>query len=150
MKKSTLIIIGVIYIASIVIISVFGLVPKIYRKVYPVTKIECLNETDEKTIVRKNGDEFTIIVKFTEPANANDMSGTILQLRWRVYPDNATDNNVQFIYDKTRKNFQFVQDESGRELGTVLFFAPATFNLTILAADGSGVKFNLLIRAIRI
>ena len=39
MKKATLIIIGVIYIASIVLISVFGLKSVIYEEKIPVTHI---------------------------------------------------------------------------------------------------------------
>ena len=56
MKKSTLIIIGLIYIASIVVISVFGLKAVVYRPVIPVTKVECLNESDEFTTVSVNNE----------------------------------------------------------------------------------------------
>ena len=43
MKKSTLMVIGIIYIASIVVISVFGLKTVIWDVVIPVKSIECLN-----------------------------------------------------------------------------------------------------------
>ena len=43
MKKSTLIVIAIIYIASIVVISVFGLKMVIWDVVIPVKSIECLN-----------------------------------------------------------------------------------------------------------
>ena len=51
MKKSTLIMIAIVYIASIVLISLFGMKSVVYNEVIPVTKIECLNETDSKTEV---------------------------------------------------------------------------------------------------
>lgn len=148
MKKSTLIIIGVVYIASIVLISVLGLVPKVYRPVYPVTKIECLNETDDKVRVYNRASDGKLIVrlKFEEPAAEDGSSGTLVQLIFRVTPDNATNPNLHYQY-KNSTRIKFVQDGAGRETGILLFFGPSQVDLTVVAADGSGVKLNLLIWA---
>ena len=51
MKKSTLILIMIIYVASIVVINFFGLNVKVYNEVINVTSVECINETDEKANV---------------------------------------------------------------------------------------------------
>ena len=51
MKKSTLVVIAIIYVASIVIISLFGMKAVVYNEVIPVTQIECLNQTDSNSEV---------------------------------------------------------------------------------------------------
>ena len=44
MKKTTMIMIGIIYVASIVIISIFGLKSVVYNEVIPVTQASAILE----------------------------------------------------------------------------------------------------------
>ena len=53
MRKSTIIFIAVIYIASIAVISLFGMKMSVYNEIIPVTSILCLNETDDNVEVIK-------------------------------------------------------------------------------------------------
>ena len=141
MKKSTLILIAIAYIASIVIISLFGMKAVIYNEVIPVTRIDCLNETDDKTTVTIANDGLKLItVKYDQPGDANDLTGTMIQLVWRVTPDNATKKSVKFVYNESRKNMTFVKDKSGNDLGLILFSGkvPPT-KIKIMATDGTRV-----------
>ena len=115
MKKSTLIVIGIIYIASIVIISVFGLKAVVWDVVTPVTAIECLNETDDKcTVTEEDGKKF-IKIKFDEPGKLENgvPTGTMLQLYWRVLPDNATNKEVRFVYNTELTRVNFIKNNDG-------------------------------------
>ncbi len=149
MKKSTLILIAIAYIASIVIISMFGMRAIIYNEVIPVTKVECLNQTDEKTKVTIGKDGIkTISVLYDQPGDPNTLTGTMIQLDWRVSPDNATKKGVTFIYDETQKNITFVKDKSGNDLGLILFSGPvAPTKIRIMATDGSRVYTEVRIWA---
>lgn len=143
MKKTSLILIAIIYIASIVMISVFGMSTVVYNEVIPVTSIECINQTDNKsTVIEKDGIK-QIKIKFTEAGNAEDLSGTLLQLEWRVLPDNATNKSVKFIYNKNRTDVEFATDEAGNELGLLLFKKKTFLTLRIMATDGTGVYTDI-------
>ena len=54
MKKSTFILILIIFIASIPIINFFGLNAKVYDEVVNVSAIECINTSDEYSTVSTN------------------------------------------------------------------------------------------------
>lgn len=148
MKKSTLIIIGIVYVASIVVISLFGLKPIVYKPVVPVVKVECLNETDEKTTVSVNNEGVKVIkIKFDGPADENDLNkGTVVQIMYRVLPDNASSKNIEFSYAQSNR-VKFVQDGNGRELGVVLIFGPVVLPVRILATDGTRTYTDIIIWA---
>lgn len=148
MKKSTLILIAIVYVASIVIISIFGMKTVIYNEVIPVTKVECLNETDDKTVVDfdENGNK-RIRVKFTEPGDAEKLTGTMVQLSWRVTPDDASKKDVQFIYNENLTRVTFVKDENGRDLGLILFSGVTYFSIRIMSTDGSRVYTDIVVWA---
>ena len=140
MKKATVILIGIIYLASIVIISIFGLKAVIYDEVIPVTSIECLNETDEKTEVKLDVDGNKIIkIKYEEPGDPETLTGTMVQLSWRVLPDNATNKEVRFVYNTNLTRVNFVKDENGRELGLILFTGKVVLDVSIVSTDGTKV-----------
>ena len=52
MKKSTLIIILVIYVASIAAINFFGLSVRVYNEIINVTSVECINKDEEGVVVK--------------------------------------------------------------------------------------------------
>ncbi len=136
MKKSTLIIILIIYVASIAIINFFGMSVKLYDEVINVTAVECINKTDKNTEVIDNGERKILKVQFTEPANATDLTGTMLQLQWRVLPDNATVKDVQFVYNTQNTRVEFYEDEKGRKTGLMLFSGPTMLDVRIMSTDG--------------
>jgi len=140
MKKINLIVIGIVFVASVVLISVFGMRIVIYNGVVPVTKIECLNETDERSTVVVDEYGKLIKVKFTTPGNESDLSGTILQIKYRVYPDDATNKKVKFVFNRNLKNVKMATDENGNELGLFIFSGRCYFDLEIVATDGSGIS----------
>lgn len=144
MKKSTLIIIALVYVASIVIISLFGMRAYVYTEVIPVMHIECLNSTDAKSEVYYSGDMKVIKVKFTTPGDRETLTGTMLQLSYRVTPDNATNKEVKFVYTEN-KRAEFVKDENGRDLGLILFTGEVVLKIKIMATDGSKVYTEFVV-----
>ncbi len=148
MKKTTMIMIGIIYVASIVIISIFGLKSVVYNEVIPVTQIMCLNETDEKTSVTTDFEGKKIIkIKYTEPGNEESLTGTMVQLSWRTLPDDASNKDVKFVYNTTLTNAKFIKDEKGKELGLILFTGKVMLNIRIMATDGSKVYTDVIVWA---
>ena len=146
MKKSTLIMIAIVYIASIVIISIFGMKSVVYNEVIPVTKIECLNVTDDKTEVEYDGDTKVISVQYKKPGNAENLTGTMVQLSWRVLPDNASNKKVKFVYNQTTRA-DFVKDEAGNEVGLILFTGKVVLNIKIMSTDGTQVFEEIVVWA---
>ena len=142
MKKSSIILIAIVYVASIVLISVFGLRSVVYNEVIPVKKIECINENVNGITVGETSTGIkTIVVNFSQSSNKT------LTLEWRVLPDNATNKNVQFIYD-SNSAFEFLTDENGKEIGQIQFKKSVITSVKIMAEDGSKVFTEIRIRAI--
>ena len=147
MKKTTMILIGIIYVASIVIISIFGLKSVVYNEVIPVTEITCLNETDEKTEVSVQNGQKIIKIKYTEPGDEETLTGTMVQLSWRTLPDNASNKDVKFVYNTSQDVATFIKDEQGKELGLILFTGKVMLNIKIMATDGSKVYTDVIVWA---
>lgn len=148
MNKATVILIAVIYVASIVFISLFGMRAIVYIEVVPVTRVECINTTDEKVTVYESNGTKVLSLPFTTPGEINqygNAEGTYLQLYWRVYPDNASNKEVRFVYNTDLTRFEFVKDGEGNDLGLILFNGPTTFSLSIMATDGTRVSDTILI-----
>lgn len=146
MKKSTLVVIAIVYVASIVLISLFGMKAVVYNEVIPVTAIECLNETDSQTEVYYSQDMKIIKVQFTEPGNADTLTGTMVQLIQRVLPDNASKKAVKYSYTEN-DNVEFVKGEDGRDLGLVLIKGRVVLKVKIMATDGSKIYTEVVIWA---
>lgn len=89
MKKSVVIIIALIYIASIALVSFFGLQFKVFEEIVDVESIEITNEGQKHS--EQHGDY--VVVK----PNANGEYK--FQIRYRVFPDDATNTEVDFVYD---------------------------------------------------
>ena len=144
MNKATMIIIAIIYLASIVFISVFGMKFVIFNSIIPVTRIECVNTSDD--LVEVSGAEKKLLkVKFDKPGNAETLTGTMVQVEWRVLPDNASNKDVKFVYNESLTRVNFVKDESGKELGLILFSGVVVLDLRIMSTDGSRIYTDLTI-----
>lgn len=84
MKKSVVILIALIYAASIVLVGYLGLKAKTYNDVYPVERLEILNEYIESP---GTGDKYIVF-------NHRDGEDPTLQFECRVLPENATDKKI--------------------------------------------------------
>lgn len=148
MKKSVIICIGIIFVASIVIVNFFGMSISIYNKEIPVERIECINKTDEENNVIVSTDykgRKQINIKFTGPADKISLEGTILQLQFRVYPDDASEKTLSYI--GSHKNVEFDKDNSDNYSGMVFFYGEAYFVLTVMSNDGRRIKTEVVINA---
>ena len=123
MKKSVIILIGVIYIAAIALVSFFGLQAKIYNEKVYVERIEILNEYD----IDDQGNKYIV---FYPDENGERK----FQINYRVYPDDASTKKVDFNYDTQNTNVTI--DENG----VVTFKKKGSVIVNITAKDGSGVS----------
>ena len=155
MKKSVLIIIGIIYVASIVAINFFGMKVFVYNKNVDVEQIVCLNKSDtEKGIVVSTYESHdgkkgvAITIAFDRPANKNLMTGPMLQLDLRVLPDNATKKQLSFTSTDT-ENVEFFKDEKGQQTGLILFYnRTSIFDVLVRSTDNSNVILRLKVKAV--
>ena len=130
MKKSVLIVIGLVYIASILIIGFFGMRQVVYSNIIYVREIECINEE-----ARDMGDYKMIIVDYIE-------GNTGVKINYSVTHDDATNKDVTFIYDEN-KTVATVTD-----LGTVVFNSPGLIVVRIASTDGTIASETVWIVAI--
>ena len=121
MKKSVVILIGIIYVASIALVSFFGLKHKVFEEVVSVSSIEILNEGGEYS--EKFGHYFVV-----EPDNDGVRA---FRIEYRAHPDSATNNTVSF----SGSNKVATVDKTG----LVVFEKPGSITVMITANDGSGV-----------
>ncbi len=145
MRKITILMVGIVYVASIFIIAFFGMKARVFNEVVTVTEIECINQTDDKVTVSESGGRKQLRLSFTTPGRLDDNGvpqGTYLYIALRVYPDNATNKNIAFVYDQNNPpgGVTFVKDDEGKETQILLFERPITFLLRIRSVDGTNVS----------
>ena len=137
MKKSVIILILIVYIASIAFVGFFGMKMLSYNEVIVAEKVECIN--DDMTEVEEvstdaSGNPITIKLKtitlyYTE--------GLTYQLYTKVYPENAR-QDVVYEYTSTIATVN--------EQGTVSFTKRGTIHITISCSEYRTV--NTLVRII--
>lgn len=146
MRKINLIVIGIVFIASIVMISFFGMQVKITNGIVPVTKVECINTSDDRSTVKTDKYGKYIEVKWIGKASDDGKEGTILQLYYKVYPDNASTKKVKFILsNRDEKVVKMATDEKGNEYGLLLFQSKCYLDVEIKATDGSGYSDKFVV-----
>ena len=121
MKKSVVILIALIFIASVVSVSFFGLQFKTFEEIVYVESIELL---DENLKVDENGEKYVVI-------RPDENGERKYQIKYRVHPDNATEDGVTFAYDE--QNTSVTVDETG----VVTFAKKGVVTVQIIAKDGS-------------
>ena len=121
MKKSVVILIALIFIASVVSVSFFGLQFKTFEEIVYVESIELL---DENLKVDENGDKYVVI-------RTDENGERKYQIKCRVHPDYATDDSVRFAYDE--QTTYVTVDETG----VVTFAKKGVVTVQIIANDGS-------------
>lgn len=140
MKKTTLILIGIIYIASIIIVSIFGLKAVMYNIVIPVTKVEInvLTQQDNVYMYERYGTKI-IQVEYIGEGNVDTLEGTVLQLEVRAYPDNATNKTVKFVFDRDNNPYVIMHTIDERETGAVVLTGIGSFEMRVYSTDGTNV-----------
>lgn len=121
MKKSVVILIALIYIAAVVSVSFFGLQFKTFEEIVYVESIELL---DENLKVDDQGVKYVVI-------RPDENGERKYQIKYRVHPDNATEDGVTFAYDE--QNTSVTVDETG----VVTFAKKGVVTVQIIAKDGS-------------
>ena len=130
MKKSVVIIIGVIYGLSIVIVTLFGLKHKSFNEIIYVSQVTIVEEN--ASFYPASGMKYIIL-------SPDEGGGCQYQLKWTVSPDNATNQSVTFDYDK-EKSFVTVDEN-----GLVAFTRQGEITITITAADGTSQSDSIQI-----
>lgn len=120
MKKSVIVLILVIYIASIAIVGFFGAQVVSYNNVVLAERLEITNE-DLKTTTDSKGEYKYIVLTYED--------GLAYSLAWKIYPENAK-QEVEYVYDKT-SDVAFVNAWGG-----VVFNKKGTITIQVRAGGG--------------
>ena len=130
MKKSVVIIIALIYVASIALVSFFGLQFKVFEEVKPVERIEITNAGQKYS--ESLGDYIVIY--------PNEKGERRVKIDYHVYPNDATNTSVDFAYEE-------VDYATVDEYGVVTFTSPGALKVRVIATDGSNAEDTILIIA---
>ena len=99
MKKSVIILIAIIYVASIFVVGFFGIQIKAFDTMIYITDIECTNEN----VITKPDKSKEI--KFDYDASKDDLENSII-LTYDVFPKDSTlkgTDAVELVYDREHK-----------------------------------------------
>lgn len=130
MKKPVVIIIALIYVASIALVSFFGLQFKVFEEVIPVERVEITNQGQKSSATQ--GDYIVI--------RPNEQGERRVKIDYHVYPEDASNTKVDFAYEQ-------VDYASVDEYGVVTFSKPGVLKVRIIATDGSNAEDTLTIIA---
>ena len=141
MNKAVTILIALIYIASIVLISLFGMKAIVAVENVPVTSIECINVTDEKARVSidQNTGNKVIQVSYVGAYNQETQTGTMIEIKWKVSPDNAVNKNIKITYDTNKTGIIVGVDENGYANGYIYFTQRLAVDIKISSTDGTRI-----------
>lgn len=143
----------IVYIASIIAVNFFGLSIKNFEGTIYVKSIVCDvliqreedNEADKRNI--PNDDRTWYIFSYFDgdytADNLTENPNTVT-IQMHVYPENADNKRVKFVYDKEAADGLCVFDE---DIATIFFLKKGGISVTVEAADGSKVKQKLFILA---
>ena len=127
MKKSVVILIALIYIASIALVGFFGLKFKIFEEVVYVSSIEFLN--DDILDAPEGIEDFDCYVVIKPDENGNRK----YQIEYRVFPDNASKKGAIFSYDKDSAAEAGITVD---EFGVVTFTRQGAITIVLIPEDG--------------
>ena len=162
MKKVIVIVILAVYIASIAIVNFFGLEISVFDGNVYVSYITCdtvtlqngnTMELSPKTKIFENGQEVPVFeIPFIAAPNGEaytrDEASLVTNpnavvLNYKVYPTDAADPTVEYLYDKDSNVAYF-----DTAIKTLVFLRPAMFGLTIKSKDGSNKTMKVYVRAV--
>ncbi len=131
MKKSVIILIALIYIASVALVSFFGLQFKVFEEIIPVERVEITNEVDD------HNDTWGDYVVITQP----DENGEVrFQINYHVYPENATNTTVKFSYQASPEGCATID-----EFGVVSFSSVGMIKVFAITTDGGDAQDTITI-----
>ena len=130
MKKSVIVLIGVIYVLAVFAVSFFGLKTQVYNEKVYISNIEIMNEGVKVTTVGEN----YVIIDYDEES-------PYFIIQRKIYPEDATTKVVEYVYDTTNP---FASVDS---TGVVTFTSAGAITVYVTAKDGSGVVTTLKIIA---
>ena len=130
MKKSVIILIAVIYIASIALVTFFGLKHNTFFEDKKVTDISIANEGIKYT---RDGEKYIVI----------PMGADTFQIEYTVGPEDASNKNVTFVADEQSTIATVDQN------GLVTFNKPGSIIIYVMASDGSGCSDSIEVTKIR-
>ncbi len=130
MKKSVVVLIAIIYIASIAIVTFFGLKHNTFFNDVSVSEITIVNEGIRYT---RDGQKYIVIPQ----------GDTTFQIEYTVSPEDAVNKNVEFIYDE-QSTIASVDSN-----GLVTFNKIGSITVTVTASDGNGASDTIEITKLR-
>ncbi len=158
MKKTIIVLILVVYIASIAVVNFFGLEIKIFDGITYVESIECATVTvqNENSVTLSpaqylNGIPLFIFDFIPAPEDAPYTSEpesivtnpNAIQINYEVFPHLADETGVKFEYDDASMEGTVVFHEMSR---TFVFMKPnKMFRITIRATDGSNKSTQIYV-----
>ncbi len=145
MKKTIVIVILAVYIASIAVVNFFGLEVKIFDGITYVNGIQCDSvifrgngTNDVLQPVHYKGDTPQFVFNFIPPDPGTEYTAdeeslrtnpNVIEINFSTFPYNADDTSVQYEYDEAAMNGIAVFRE---DLRILIFLKPnKTFNMTI-------------------
>lgn len=159
MKKSMIIALIVVYLASIVAVNFFGLQAKNFEGTLYVSSIECdvalvdIGDGDTREVKEKADKLDSTLTNYTFDfvAGTYDDSDASIQenpnkvvVQYHVYPETADNRNVKFIFDHEAAKDLVVFKE---DIAMFVFLRWGGLTVTIEAEDGSQVKEKIYIFA---
>ncbi len=146
MKKSVILLILVVYIASMCIVGFFGIKLRVYDEVVKVEKIECVTKSDSIIKTEGNKDlEFLYNDGIEYYAGYFYTEGLSVTLAFSVSPDNATNKNIEFIANTSS---QYTLKDNGDNSVTITFNQKASIILIVRAEDSNNAQTKLRIDAV--
>lgn len=142
MKKSVVLTIGIIYLFAIVIVGFIGIKMKVYNANVYVESIECISsgytEYKEGSLDRNQGYSGYISTKYEK--------GLVVLLKCKIFPENATEKDLEYIYDKNQSTYKLVVNDDGT--ASVMFLKGGNATITIRATDNVHKEIKIKIIAI--
>ena len=124
MKKSVVILIAIIYVASIALVSFFGLQYQNFFEIVYTEQIELLGDNIK---TNDKGEKYVVILP-------DEQGNYAYQIQYRVHPDNATNSKVDFVFDHEKADKSSISVD---ENGVVTFTKKGVVTIEILPQDGS-------------
>jgi len=135
MKKTTVVLIGLIYFVSIILVGVYGLQYKQFNQVVYATSVKVINPTDKYATDPDTGEQIKTYFVYKD----EDTGLRQFQIDWRIDPiETVTNKKVRFIYQSS-PNYKI------SETGLVEFFGQDVITITIVPDDGSNCQDKIMI-----
>lgn len=136
MKKSVIILIAIIYVASIAIVSFFGLNFKSYNEKIYVNEVKIVNEG---VSLDETGKKYVVI-------RPNSYGELVYKLECVITPDDASAKELDFQYDK-EIDYVSVGDDGTVRFDRAKMGPRGAVDITVVSTDGTGVSDSITIYA---